>query len=49
MSDDTKQEGCGECDSCIAGYDANYCTTQNKNKTNEMPPHHNNGDTPIET
>jgi len=25
----TETKGCGECDSCLAGYSGEYCTEQN--------------------
>jgi hypothetical protein len=30
-----KDTGCGECDSCLAGYGTEYCTTRKENQNNE--------------
>jgi hypothetical protein len=51
MSDErdrTNESGCGECDSCLAGYGAEFCTNLTNGKTNGIPSVHNNGDDPLE-
>jgi Zn-dependent alcohol dehydrogenase len=46
--DKTETSRCGECDSCLAGYEVEYCTTQNTGKTSTIPSVHNNGNEPLE-
>jgi len=50
MSNENRTEtvGCGECDSCLAGYSREYCITQNTDKTNTIPAVHRNDDDTLE-
>jgi len=47
MSEDKTESGCGECDSCLAGYGSKYCATQQTDKTDEIPCVHHNNDDPF--